>query len=119
MTHPIFPGLDLPEVLSGHWFSVLSEEQRAALAARSRDRFQAEVSACLTSRLSSGQRRTLNALTSPGQVRDRTTGADLVGFLRHAIPDLDERLEQIRRGIVIDLLSAAGDLAGPGTTTKE
>lgn len=115
----LFPGLDVPAVIDGPWFSGLSIGQRVALADRCRDRFQSEISACLASRLNSGQRRELNVLTGPGRVRDRTGGPDLAGFLLDAIPDLDEVLERIRDGIVLDLLSAAGDLTGPGLSTKE
>lgn len=119
MPSHLFPGLDVPAVLDGRWFSGLSPCHRAALADRCRDRFQSEISACLAARLNSAQRRALNVMTGPGQVRDGAPGPELAGFLHHAIPDLDEVLERIREGIVIDLLSAAGDLAGPGSSPKE
>lgn len=115
----LFPGLDVPAVLDGRWFSGLSPCQRAALADRCRDRFQSELSACLAARLSSGQRRALNVMAGPGRAQDRAAGPEVAGFLRHAIPDLDEVLARIREGIVIDLLSAAGDLARTGSSTKE
>ncbi len=119
MSSLLFPGLDVHAVLDGPWFSGLSIGQRVALADRCRDRFQTEISACLASRLNSGQRRELNVLTGPARVRDPKAGPDLTGFLQHAIPDLAEVLERIREGIVIDLLSAAGDVAGPSLSTKE